>query len=575
LELQAKRKLKQGFSFSEPDHNFANFSLSFKFTETPDQTRAIDDVISDMVSTRPMDRLVCGDVGFGKTEVAIRAAYKAVLDGKQVCILVPTTVLALQHYSSFVERFRETAVSIDFISRFKTPKQANETINRLSEGKVDILIGTHKLLSNKIQFKNLGLLVIDEEQRFGVGHKEKLKLLRENIDTLTLTATPIPRTLQLSFLGIKDLSVIKTPPAKRQSIKSYVIKEDLSTLKLAIEKELKRGGQVFIVHNRVSDIEIYTSKIRELVPQSRIIYAHGQLGERDLEKRISDFYNYKYDILIATTIIESGIDIPRANTMIIERADMYGLSQLHQLRGRIGRSDKKAYAYFVVPSHKKLSEVAAKRLRALQTYADLGSGYALATSDLEIRGSGDILGPEQSGHIGSIGLELYMELLKESINELKGVTTNTKRNVEIQTPYSAYIPKEYIQNSGLRLKYYKKLSNSSSEEDLTNIINSIVDQFGQLPQETENLIYVIKSRLLLSNVGVIFVKTGSFSIQLKFSKELIEENEDLRNKIINLFTQRPKIYKINPDYSINCKFKDKVLISTLLEFSNYLNEQLI
>ncbi len=574
LELQAKRKLKKGYKFSEPDSLYNDFSLSFKFKETPDQTKAINDVISDMTSEQPMDRLVCGDVGFGKTEVAMRAAFKAVIDHKQVAILVPTTVLAYQHYNSFCERFKDFPVHIDFISRFKTTKQTNEVIEKLNDGKIDILIGTHKILSEKVVFKDLGLLVIDEEQRFGVAHKEKMKLLRETVDTLTLTATPIPRTLQMSFLGIKELSVIKTPPPKRQTIKSYIIKEDPRTLKIALEKELSRGGQVFIVHNRVHDIEIFTDKIRKIIPQARIIFAHGQLSEKDLEKRITDFYNYKYDILISTTIIESGIDIPRANTMIIDRADTYGLSQLHQLRGRIGRSDKKAYAYFIVPSHKKISDVAAKRLKALQTYADLGSGFSLATSDLEIRGSGDILGPEQSGHIGSIGLELYMELLKECINEIKGDKSINNQLIEIQTPFDAYIPTQYIENSGLRLKYYKKISNAKALDSIDRIVFELEDQFGMIPDETKNLIDIIKSRVYLSGIALNAIKVKSSSILLSFSKDIINSDQTMREKIINFFTQRPKIYKINPDYSINCSFKDKITINTLLEFSKYLSNQL-
>lgn len=574
LELQAKRKMQKGFQFSEPDHLYNDFSLSFKFTETEDQLHAIEDVISDMTSERPMDRLVCGDVGFGKTEVAMRAAFKAVEDQKQIAILVPTTVLAFQHYNTFIERFKNVPINIEFISRFKTTKQVNEILEKVSDGKIDILIGTHKILSSKVKFNDLGLLIIDEEQRFGVGHKEKLKLLKENVDTLTLTATPIPRTLQMSFLGIKDLSVIKTPPKKRQSIKTYIIKEDAQTLKMAIEKELARGGQVYIVHNKVQDIEIYTAKIRELVPNSRIIYAHGQLPERELEKRITDFFNYKFDILISTTIIESGIDIPRANTMIIDRADTFGLSQLHQLRGRIGRSDKKAYAYFIVPSHKKVSDVAAKRLQALQTYASLGSGYSLATSDLEIRGSGDILGPEQSGHIANIGLELYMELLQDCINELTGETTKQNKNIEIQTQFSSYIPTTFIENTKLRLKYYKRISNTLSSEQLNEIEFELKDQFGKLPDEVTNLLTIIRARLSFSTVGMANVKVKSSSIILQFDQEQINQDTALQNKIVNFFTKRPKIYKINPDYSINCSFKDKIKADTLLEFAGYIAEQL-
>ncbi|MFT6633653.1 MAG: transcription-repair coupling factor (superfamily II helicase) [Bacteriovoracaceae bacterium] len=574
LELQAKRKLRKGYAFSEPDHTFNEFSLSFKFKETPDQTKAIENVISDMVSDRPMDRLVCGDVGFGKTEVAMRAAFKAVLDNKQVGILVPTTVLAFQHYNSFVERFKGVPVQIEFISRFKTAKQVNEILIKLAEGKIDILIGTHKILSEKVKFKDIGLLVIDEEQRFGVAHKEKLKLFKETVDTLTLTATPIPRTLQMSFLGIKELSLIKTPPPRRQTIKTYIIKEDNHTLKLAIEKELGRGGQVFIVHNRVNDIEVYTAKIRALVQNARIIFAHGQMAEKELEKRITDFYNYKYDILISTTIIESGIDIPRANTMIIDRADTYGLSQLHQLRGRIGRSDRKAYAFFIVPGNKKISDVASKRLRALQTYADLGAGFSLATSDLEIRGSGDILGAEQSGHIGTIGLELYMDLLKECIQELKGEVVVQSKTIEIQTPFDAYIPKSFIENHGIRLKYYKRISNSNSIELLDEISYEIGDQFGKRPTEVENLINIIKSRVFFKNLALKSIRVKTSSIQLAFNQQTIENDKQLQEKVINFFMQRPKIYKINPDYSINCLFKDKITVNTLLEFAQYISEQL-
>ncbi len=573
LELQAKRKLKKGFVYSEPDHLYQEFSLNFKFQETPDQLDAIESVIEDMTSEKPMDRLVCGDVGFGKTEVAMRAAFKAVEDKKQVAILVPTTVLTFQHFNSFIERFKNFPINIEYVSRFKTTKQVNEILQKVASGGVDILIGTHKILSSKVKFKDLGLLIIDEEQRFGVGHKEKLKLLKENLDTLTLTATPIPRTLQMSFLGIKDLSVIKTPPPRRQSIKSYIIKEDPHTLKLAIEKELSRGGQVFIVHNRVHDIELFTENIRKLVPSARIIFAHGQLPERDLEKRISEFYNYKYDILISTTIIESGIDIPRANTMIVDRADTYGLSQLHQLRGRIGRSDKKAYAYFIIPDNKSLSEVAGKRLRALQTYADLGSGFSLATSDLEIRGSGDILGPEQSGHIGTIGLELYMELLEECIRELKGQSFSPKKDIEIITPFNSYIPNSYMDNSGLRLKFYKRISSANDENTLKEIEYELIDQYGKLPDEVQNLLYVIKARLNLSGLGISAVKVKSQSILLSFASDFLDQNTQLKDKIINFFMQRPKIYKINPDYSINCQFKDKINVMTFLDFTKHISDQ--
>lgn len=574
LELQAKRELKKGHKFSPPDEIYQEFESKFPFQETEDQIKAINDVIDDMTSERPMDRLICGDVGFGKTEIAMRAAFKAVLDHKQVAVLVPTTVLAFQHYNTMVQRFKDFPVNIEYVSRFKSAKQTNEILERLEQGKVDIIVGTHKLLGERVKFHDLGLMVIDEEQRFGVGHKEKMKTLKENIDCLTMTATPIPRTLQMSFLGIKDLSLIQTPPPKRQSIKTYLIKDDPNTIKKAIDKEIGRGGQIFVVHNKVKDIEEYTAKIKKLSPQAKTLFAHGQLPERELEKRITQFYEQKYDLLVSTTIIESGIDIPSANTMIVDRADTYGLSQLHQLRGRIGRSDKKAYAYFVVPHNRVLSSVAAKRLRALQTYAEMGAGFSLATSDLEIRGSGDILGAEQSGHIANIGLELYMELLKEAIAEIKNEPIATKRSVEIQTPFNASISESYISDTGVRLKYYKKLSNAPDIESLQAISDELMDLYGMHPEGLENLLIILQARLLLSKALVSTVKVGSKQIVLGFDKQELEQNDKLRGKIIDLFIQRPKVYKINPDMTVNCKFAEKVTPKTLLDFSNFIAQQI-
>ncbi|MEX1099273.1 MAG: transcription-repair coupling factor, partial [Bacteriovoracaceae bacterium] len=573
LELQAKRELKKGFQFSPPDELFRDFEQKFPFQETEDQIKAIEDVIEDMTNPRPMDRLICGDVGFGKTEIAMRAAFKAVLDHKQTAILVPTTVLAFQHYNTMTERFKDFAVNIEFVSRFKSAKQTSDIFQRLREGKIDILIGTHKILSEKAVFHDLGLLIVDEEQRFGVGHKEKLKSLKENIDCLTMTATPIPRTLQMSFLGIKDLSLIQTAPPKRRSIKTYLIKEDPSTIQKAIQKELKRGGQVFIVHNKVKDIEEYTHKIKQLAPEAKTIFAHGQMPEKELEKRITSFYEHKQDVLVSTTIIESGIDIPSANTMIIDRADTYGLSQLHQLRGRIGRSDKKAYAYFVIPHNRTLSAVAVKRLKALQTYAEMGAGFSLATSDLEIRGSGDILGGEQSGHIANIGLELYMELLQEAIAELKHEKTERKKPVEIQTPFHAVIPNDYISDTGLRLKYYKRLSNASTLESLQLIIDEMNDIYGLSPQSAANLFVILESRIHFAKALASSIKVNSKQIIISFDQQEVEQNVQARNKIIDFFMQRPKVYKLNADFSANCRFKDSVSPDTLLEFSKYIAQQ--
>ncbi len=570
LKLQAERKLHGGFPYSPPDHLFKEFELAFPFEETPDQEKAILDVLEDMQHQYPMDRLVCGDVGFGKTEVAMRAAMKAVLDKKQVVVLVPTTVLALQHYHSFKRRFENFPVNIDFISRFKTAKQKTEVMQAVSEGKVDILIGTHAVLSDKLEFLDLGLLVIDEEHRFGVAHKEKLKVMRSGIDVLTMTATPIPRTLQLSFLGIRDLSLIQTAPPRRQSIKTYIIKDDDLTLKSAIEKELGRGGQVYYVHNRVHDIEDHELYLKQLVPKARISVTHGQMNERELEKRINDFYDHKSDILLSTTIIESGIDIPNANTMIIDRADTYGLAQLHQLRGRIGRSDRKAYAYFMVPENRVLSDLSQKRLQALQTYAEMGSGFALASSDMELRGAGDILGGEQSGHIESIGLEFYMDLLQEAIEEIRGEQKVSVKNMELQAPFSAFIPNKYIEDAALRLKYYKRLSNTRTLPHLEEIISEVTDNFGITPRELEALYSILRARLHFQPVGLRLVKVSGSNTHMYFEQEILDHNHQLRDKVLTFFMNKPKLYKLNPDSSVTALFKEPVNHQTLLEFAKHI-----
>ncbi len=574
IRLQAERKLGGGFPYSPPDHMFKEFELSFAFEETPDQSKAINDVLEDMQQQFPMDRLVCGDVGFGKTEVAMRAAMKAVLDKKQVVILVPTTVLALQHYHSFTKRFENFPVIVDFISRFKTPKEKLQTVQKLKEGKIDILIGTHAVLSDKLEYYDLGLLIIDEEHRFGVGHKEKLKVLKTGIDVLTMTATPIPRTLQLSFLGIRDLSLIQTAPPRRQAIKTYIIKEDDLTLKAAIEKELSRGGQVYYVHNRVHDIEEHELYLKKLVPKARVSVTHGQMNERELEKRINDFYDHKSDILLATTIIESGLDIPNANTMIIDRADTYGLAQLHQLRGRIGRSDRKAYAYFMVPENRVLSESSQRRLQALQTYAEMGGGFSLASSDMEIRGAGDILGAEQSGHIEGIGLEFYMDLLQDAVHEIRGERKVSAKNIEIQAPFSAYIPDAYISDHALRLKYYKRLSNCNDMNRLDDIVTEMNDAFGITPRELEALYSILRSRIYFQTLGLRLVKVSSTQIILFFDQEVLNHNTQLRDKMLSFFMNKPKLYKLNPDSSVSCFFKESVSHHMLLEFAKHIAAQI-
>jgi transcription-repair coupling factor (superfamily II helicase) len=575
LKLQAERQSSVAYAFSPPDHLYKEFELAFPFEETPDQARAIEEVLECMQKPVPMDFLVCGDVGFGKTEVAMRAAFKAVEDRKQVAILVPTTILALQHFNSFTKRFKEFPVRIEFVSRFKSAKETKEILEKVEKGQIDILIGTHKLLSDKLKFSDLGLVIVDEEQRFGVGHKEKLKLMKASVDFLTLTATPIPRTLQMAFLGLRDLALIKTAPPRRQSIKSYVIKEDELTIQTAIQKELQRGGQVFLVHNKVNDIEQYTASIRELVPEAKITFAHGQMGERELEDRINSFYNGNYQVLIATTIIESGIDIPNANTMIIDRADTYGLAQLHQLRGRIGRSDKKAYAYFVVPHMREISTIAQKRLHALQTYADMGSGFQIASVDLEIRGAGDILGATQSGHVEAVGLELYMELLKDAINEIRGEKKLLKKDIEIVTPFPAFIPNHYISDASERLKQYKRLSNCESHSLLENIREEFQDVYGIFSEELSNLFVVLETRIYLQTLGLKSVSVGGAAITLKFDKQFLESNAELRDRVVNFFISRPKIYQFTPDYRVIYNQKTTVNQNDLIKFSKIISEHLI
>lgn len=575
LKLQAERQTAQAFSFSPANHLDNEFALAFPFDETPDQTRAIDEVLEAMHRPIPMDYLVCGDVGFGKTEVAMRAAFKAVSDGKQVAILVPTTILALQHFTSFQARFKNFPITIEFLSRFKTAQQVKQIEEDLFAGKIDIVVGTHKLLSSSIRFKDLGLVVVDEEQRFGVGHKEQLKLLKTSVDFLTLTATPIPRTLQLAFLGLRDLSLIQTAPPRRQSIKTYLIKQDDLTIKSALEKELSRGGQVFYVHNRVQDIEQMHHYIQELVPEARIVVAHGQMPERELESKIKDFYAGKYQILLSTTIIESGIDIPNANTLIVDRADTYGLSQLHQLRGRIGRSDRKAYAYFVIPALKPLSTIAESRLKALQTYADMGSGFSIASADLEIRGAGDILGASQSGHIEAVGLELYMELLKEAIYELRGEQKVIKRDIEINTPFPAFIPASYISDSPLRLKYYKRLANCDRHDVLEQLRTELLDIFGPYPESLQNLFIILESRLYLQGIGLKSVQVAGSLISLQFDRQILDSNEGLRSSIVETFMKRPKVYQFTPDYKVLYAHKSKVGQEELLAFAKNVAQQLV
>ena len=480
--------------------------MSFPYEETYDQLQALSEVKADMEIVKPMERLVCGDVGYGKTEIAIRAAFKAVLDGKQVAILAPTTILVQQHYDNFRERMSSFPINIDMLSRFRTKQEQKKVVDDLEEGKVDIIIGTHRLIQNDIRFKDLGLLIVDEEQRFGVLHKERIKKLKESIDSLTLTATPIPRTLHMSLIGVRDLSVINTPPEDRFPIATYICRRDDKVIVEAIRRELDREGQIFFVHNRVRSIQKIARDLNRLFPQARIGIAHGQMAEEQLEDIMIDFLEKKYDILVCTTIIEIGLDIPNVNTIIIDDAHKFGLSQLYQLRGRVGRTDRRAYAYFLYPSYRSISDTAKKRLQAIKEFSELGSGFKLAMRDLEIRGAGNLLGKEQHGSVSDIGFNLYCRLLEEAIKELREEKEGKEKGKEI-TPVidiktDAYIPAGYIPDSKQRVLIYKKLAEIKDLEDLEKVKEELRDRYGIYPQELRNLLEIIYLKVFLRKLGI-------------------------------------------------------------------------
>ncbi|PVY44096.1 transcription-repair coupling factor [Pontibacter virosus] len=514
IQLYAKRKAAPGYAYTRDGFLQAELESSFIYEDTPDQGKATEDVKTDMEQPHPMDRLVCGDVGFGKTEVAIRAAFKAACDGKQVAVLVPTTVLAMQHFKTFRDRLEQFPVTVDYINRFKTTKDIKNTLKRVAEGKVDILIGTHRIASKDVKFKDLGLLVIDEEQKFGVKTKEKLKEMRVNVDTLTLTATPIPRTLHFSLMGARDLSVIATPPPNRQPVKTELHVFDEILIRDAVATELKRGGQVFFVHNRVKDIEEMANMILKLVPDARITFAHGQMDGETLEKRMMKFVEGEYDVLVSTNIIESGLDIPNANTIIINRAHMFGLSDLHQMRGRVGRSNKKAYCYLLTPPVAGLPTDARKRLSVLEEFSDLGEGFKIAMRDLDIRGAGNLLGGEQSGFINDLGFEMYHQVLDDAIKELKETEfrdlflkdnlaefVEPVRDCNIETDMEVLIPDWYVGNISERLNLYSKLDSTKDLQSLEKLRDSIVDRFGPLPEEVQKLVEIVKLRWQAQQLG--------------------------------------------------------------------------
>ncbi|MEQ6885215.1 transcription-repair coupling factor [Salicola sp. Rm-C-2C1-2] len=513
LDVYARREASQGYAFPQPDDAYQAFCAEFPFEETPDQMAAIEAVEQDMANEQPMDRLICGDVGFGKTEVAMRAAFLATHAGKQVVVLVPTTLLAQQHYDSFRDRFAETGVRIELLSRFRSQKQQQATMARAAEGETDVIIGTHKLLQGDLNFPRLGLTIIDEEHRFGVNQKEKLKQLRAQVDVLTLTATPIPRTLNMAMGNLRDLSIIATPPARRLSVKTFVRRREDALVKEAIMREILRGGQVYYLHNDVESIERLAEEVRALVPEARVGVAHGQMRERELEQIMSDFYHKRFNVLVCTTIIETGIDIPSANTILIERADRFGLAQLHQLRGRVGRSHHQAYAYLLTPEGKKITGDAEKRLDAIAAAQDLGAGFMLATHDLEIRGAGELLGDDQSGQIQGVGLTLYMELLDEAVKAIReGRTPNAelplRHGTEINLRIAALIPEDYLPDVHQRLILYKRLASTQSQEQLNELQVEIIDRFGLLPEPLKNLVRQTELRIRAEALGISKVDAG-------------------------------------------------------------------
>ncbi|HLD67145.1 MAG TPA: transcription-repair coupling factor [Pseudomonas sp.] len=524
LDVYARRAAREGYAFKDPLGDYASFSAGFPFEETPDQQTTIDAVMADMLAPKPMDRLVCGDVGFGKTEVAMRAAFIAVHSGKQVAILVPTTLLAQQHYNSFRDRFADWPVTVEVMSRFKSTKEVNAAVQKLAEGQIDIVIGTHKLLQDDVKIKNLGLVIIDEEHRFGVRQKEQLKTLRSEVDILTLTATPIPRTLNMAVSGMRDLSIIATPPARRLSVRTFVMEQNKPVIKEALLRELLRGGQVYYLHNDVKTIEKCAADLAELVPEARIGIGHGQMGERDLEQVMSDFYHKRFNVLIASTIIETGIDVPSANTIIIERADKFGLAQLHQLRGRVGRSHHQAYAYLLTPPRKQITPDAEKRLEAIAATQDLGAGFVLATNDLEIRGAGELLGDGQSGQIQAVGFTLYMEMLERAVKAIrKGEQPNLDQPLgggpEINLRVPALIPDAYLPDVHTRLILYKRIASAVDEDGLKDLQVEMIDRFGLLPEPTKNLVRLTLLKLQAEQLGIKKVDAGPQGGRLEFAPQ--------------------------------------------------------
>ena len=556
IKLYAQRKTSKGFAFSPDTYLQDELEASFIYEDTPDQEKATHDVKKDMEAETIMDRLICGDVGFGKTEVAIRAAFKAATDGKQVAVLVPTTILAFQHFRSFTERLKDFPINVSYLNRFRTAKQKKETLEGLESGKIDIVIGTHQLVSDKVKFKDLGLLIIDEEHKFGVNVKDKLKTLKTNIDTLTLTATPIPRTLQFSLMAARDLSVIKTPPPNRQPVETQLIGFDEETLRDAISYELQRDGQVYFINNRIDNLKEIAGLIQRLVPDARIITGHRQLDGKELEERVLDFMDGKYDVLISTTIVESGVDVPNANTIFINDAQRFGIADLHQMRGRVGRSDRKAFCYLITPPYDMITSDARKRLEAIEQFSDLGSGFQIAMKDLEIRGAGDLLGAEQSGFINEMGFETYQKLMQEALEELQDDESfeelfnneedrkklfKSVKEVNIDTDFELMLPDHYVDSTSERLLLYQRLAEIENKQDLEKFQNELEDRFGKLPEEAVNLLKSVELKWLAAEIGFekIVMKKGVFLGYFPDNpQDKFYQSEKFKH-LLNYLTQNP------------------------------------
>lgn len=552
IELYAEREAREGFAFSKNDAYYREFEAAFPYTETPDQLRSIKEVNRDMEKNKPMDRLVVGDVGYGKTEVAMRAAFKAVQDGKQVAFLVPTTVLAQQHYESFIERFVDFPIKIEMLSRFRTKKQVDKIASSLRKGQIDIIIGTHRLLSKDVVFQDLGLLVVDEEQRFGVKHKERIKQLKKDVDVLTLTATPIPRTLHMSLVGARDLSVIETPPENRYPVQTYVLEMDGLVIREAIEREMARGGQVFFLHNRISTIEQRVQDIENLVPDARVNYIHGRLTETQLENILYDFIQGEYDVLVTTTIIETGIDMPNVNTLLVENADRMGLSQLYQLRGRVGRSNRVAYAYFMYEQNKLLSEESEKRLQAIKDFTELGSGFKIAMRDLSIRGAGNLLGQQQHGFIDSVGFDLYSQMLEDAVAHKQGKDHHKRTVVEIDVDVNAYIPSEYVNDERQKIELYKRIRSLTSEEEYVELQDEFIDRFGDYPQEVDDLLAIGLIKYYSEAIQIETIKQKRTQVAVTFSTQGTE-NVAVQ-EIFRALDGIPLKVDIQPDAQLTVEF---------------------